>query len=477
MNNPMLRITSSNLKHVGALTSKPYAYTARPWELENIDSVDFHDAFGSNIQVSVRGSEILRVLPKVNENLNEEWITDKIRYSYDGIKTQRLTEPLIKEDGKFKTITWEKAFNILKDKYINKYQFNGVLGNITDAETAVIFKEFITKVGNGFLLTRNSLLNTDSDMRENYLLNLLPNNLNKIQVCLIIGCNLRLEAPILNLKIRRNVLNNNLKIYILGYNADLTYPAIFVGNTTKILISICRGKHPLSKILNNVKNPQIFVGFSLLELVSINIVTYIKKYVKDIKINFINQFSTNTISLEYNINQKKVIKSNKRILYILNNDDIIINKKESDFIVYQGHHGSQISASADLILPGSTLLEKNGTLVNMQGLHQQINFCTKPPILARNDWKILEALMSFLGFKTNYNNIENIRKYLHTLVPIRNLDNTLTILNKNTRESVKYKYINSNMHNFYLTDIISKNSNTLALASTRFSAHNNNFIK
>lgn len=462
-----------NIRLVGALTSKPYAYTARPWELETVDSIDFHDALGSSIQISIRGSEILRVLPKVNENLNEEWITDKARFSYDGTKQQRLTEPLIKEEGKFKKITWEKAFNILKDKYNKNYTFSGILGNITDAETALLFKDFISKLGNGVLISKNSFTNIKNDLRTDYLLNISPNNLSQVDACLVIGSNLRLEAPLLNLKFRKNVLYNNLKVYTLGYTGDLTYPVTHIGNNTKYLLNIIEGKHPICKILSSAIKPQIFVGSSLPEITS----NLFGNVPYNININYINQFSTNIIDLEFNIQHRNTVnRTKKQVLYILNHDDIIITKQKSDFIVYQGHHGSPLSAEADLILPGSTLFEKNGTLINIQGLQQNINFCVKPPALARNDWKIFEALINFFGLKSNYLKLQNIKNALYVVAPPRQLDYILKITEKNLCY-LQNKYFNTSINNYYSTDILTRNSNTLALASARFNLHNYNFLK
>ncbi len=324
-------------------------------------------------------------------------------------------------------------------------------------------------------MTKNSQLNINNDLRNNYLSNVLPANLDKIDVCLIIGLNIRLEAPLLNLRLRKNVLSNKLKIYILGPNSDLTYPVIYLGNNTKYLIQIVEGRHPICKVLSKASNPQIFIGTSTLETTS-NIFNLLAKWVNPININTINQFPTNIIDLEYNLaNNRKLNKCRKQLLYILNHDDVIINKNKTDFIIYQGHHGSHINLNVDLILPGSTLLEKNGTLINIYGLHQNINFCAKPPVLARNDWKILEALMNFIGFKTSYFNLKTITHHLNNISPARDIQHNLNLSMIN-KFKIKNSYITSNMHNFYLTDILARNSNTLALASSRFNLHNNNFI-
>lgn len=473
------------MKLIGALTSKPYAFKARPWELENINSIDYHDANGTNIKVSLRGSEILRILPKINNNINEEWISDKIRFSYDGLNKQRLFSPLLKLNGKFKKISWQEAFNLINTKFKEKYFFEGICGNLIESESMFLFKELLTKIGNSSIESRNSFLNIDNDLRENYLMNTTFDNINKADVCLLVGTNLRIESPILNLKIRKNKIKNNLHIYILGYNPNLNYETITIGNNTKHLLNLIEGKNYFCKNLINSNFPLTYIGTSLLQQSELsNILNKFKSlFIKNNwnGFNILHQNSSIITGLELNcINNKKTLDYNyqKKVIYIYNSDEIIVNTNNKNFIIYQGHTGDITAKEADLILPGSTLLEKNGTLINNEGRVQDLGFCLKPPADARNDWKIFEALGNFLGLSINYTKIENIQKNIKEISPQKNLDNigTTNIEIKNKLTYISNSYILSYINNFYMTDIISKNSNVMALATNRFLKSKNNFI-
>lgn len=468
------------MKLIGALTSKPYAFKARPWELENISTIDYHDANGTNILVSVRGSQIMRVLPKINTHLNDEWISDKVRFSYDGFSKQRLFHPMLKINNKFEKISWKEAFDIIKDKFDKGFLFEGIYGGACDAESILIFKELLNKIGNSTINNTHLNNNLDVDIQDNYLIN---SNIDESDLCLLIGTNPRFETPLLNLKIRKNVLQNKLKVFTLGYSRNLTYTTEYLGNSTRILISIIEGRHIMAQRLLTDKYPMILVGPDAFNTIKFNntMLNLLKKMVNRENwngFNILHQISSTIIGAELGCINKRYEKdflNNERVIYSYNSDDIVINKNMDNFVIYQGHSADYIAQQANLILPGSAIIEKNGIIINNEGIKQKINFCTKSPADARNDWKIFEALANYLGLHLKYSNIKNIDDKLYEILPDRSKDKNFIKVNEHNATIVN-GYIGSSMNNFYMTDTISRNSQTMGLAHNRFKKSEDNFI-
>lgn len=468
------------IKLIGALTSKPYAFKARPWELETIYTIDPYDSTGTNIKVSLRGSQILRILPRINNHINEEWISDKIRFSFDGLSQQRIFYPYLKINNLFKKIEWKQAFDIIKEKFYNGYYFEGICGNISDAESVLLFKKLLNKIGNSSIESRNSNIYLNSDLRTNYLMNTKLNDIDNTDLCLLVGTNPRLEAPALNLKLRKKVLKDDIKILSLGYNSNLTFDQISVGNTAKILINLIEGKHQICRNIVNAQTPSIYIGFNALSTVNSSLFQHIKPIFNKYNwngYNIVHQNSTSVSGLELNcinnINEDRI--HDKRLLYIYNCDEIIVNKNNCDFIIYQGHTADNTAKNADLILPGSTLFEKNGTLINNEGIKQSINFCVNPPGQSRNDWKIFEALGNYLDLDLSYKKLDNIKTYLNEICPNRSF-NDINIKEYDNLTMIENSYFLTSIDNFYMTDVISRNSTTMALASNRFIKLSYNFI-
>ena len=258
---------------VGALTSKPYAYHARPWELKSTESIDVLDAVGSNIRVDSRGVQVMRVQPRTNDDVNEEWISDKTRYAYDGLRFQRLTTPLIKQGDRFVPSSWEDALNTIAEGLTTSGakddEIQGVAGHLADTESMVALKDLINRLGSDNLTLDQPLGNQPPvhgvDMRSNYLFNTTIPGVEKADVILLIGTNPRHEAAVLNSRIRKSWLHTGLEVGFIGERADTTYGYDYIGDTAKALSDFVAGKGPFVQKFLSAKNPLIIVGSALAE--------------------------------------------------------------------------------------------------------------------------------------------------------------------------------------------------------------------
>ena len=252
---------------VGALTSKPYAFESRPWDLKKTESIDVMDAVGSNIRVDTYGWEVKRILPRINEDINEEWISDKTRYACDGLLMQRIDTPYIRKNGKLEKVTWSEALNTLskKLKSLNPDQIAGMVGDLADLEMIYSFKYFFEKIlKSKNLECRQDRIYVNPDERMNYIFNSSINKIEEADFILLIGTNPRLEATILNARIRKSFIRGGLKIYSIGDAGDLTYPYINIGSTTSVIKAIVEDSHEISKEIKNSKKPMIIIGESAL---------------------------------------------------------------------------------------------------------------------------------------------------------------------------------------------------------------------
>ena len=340
---------------VGALTSKPYVFEARPWELKKTETVDVMDAVGSNVRVDTYDWEVKRVLPLINEDINEEWISDKTRYACDGLLNQRLDTPYIKYNGKFEEASWNEVFKIIKSKFENssKDKVCGFVGDLSNMETGYIFKEFFDRtLNNNNYDSRSDNRFLDNSKRENYIFNSSINGIEESDLIFLIGTNPRYEATILNARIRKAFVNNNTKVISLNDVGDLTYPYENLDGQTQSIKNIFEGSNEISKDIINAIKPMIVIGESLLKL---NSAEYLFNLIKNfLKKN--NKFTENwnpfnilscdaaTVGnidlgiLNNKINLLEELKSNKfEIIYLVGQDNLEFNKKD-EFIIYQGSH-------------------------------------------------------------------------------------------------------------------------------------------
>jgi len=425
---------------VGALTSKPYAFEARPWELKKTETIDVMDAVGSNIRVDTYGWEVKRVLPRVNENINEEWISDKTRFACDGLLKQRLDSPYIRENGKLKKTSWEKAFKFLIKKLqsFKPNEIAGMVGDLADLEMIYSFKSFFTNcLGSKNFECREDRTYINPTERMNYVFNSSINGIEDSDLILLVGSNPRLEATILNARIRKAYLNNKLKIYSIGDPGDLTYPYKVIGSDTSIIRDITSGSHDISEKIKKSKKPIIIIGESALYG---DMGKYIFEELKNFllqqnhirkdwnALNILTQKASRVGAIDlgfYSINGEdnfsffnKLDKDEFKFIYLLGADNFSFSKKDK-FIVYQGSHGDKGAEIADIILPGAAYTEKNGQFINLEGKIQNAYKASYPPGDAREDWIIFKDLSNMMKKPLGYNNVrhlrESIKKYIDQL--------------------------------------------------------------
>jgi len=462
---------------VGALTSKPYAFEARPWELKKTETIDVMDAVGSNIRVDTYGWEVKRVLPRVNEDINEEWISDKTRYACDGLLKQRIDTPYIRENGHLKKTTWENAKKTLisKLKSFDPSEIAGIVGDLSDLEMIYSFKSFFNLIGSNNIECRQNRIYINPDERINYIFNSSIKSIENSDLILLVGSNPRLEASILNARIRKAYLKNNTKIYSIGDPGDLTYPYEIIGSNTNAVKLIATGSHEISEKINNSKKPIVIIGESALYgEAGAYIFETLKKFL--LTNNFIREdwnalniltqqaSRVGAIDLEfYSISSKenfsffdKLDKGLFKFIYLLGADDINF-KKEDKFIVYQGSHGDKGAEIADIVLPGAAYTEKNGLFVNLEGKIQNAYKASYPPGDAREDWKIIKDLSEMLKKSEDYKDIHELQKIIKKNIKQKN--------NNNPKKTKKVDFIEKEISikpiDYYFTNSIARSSKTM----------------
>nr|QPN54046.1 NADH dehydrogenase subunit 11 [Phytophthora chlamydospora] len=391
---------------VGALTSKPYSFKARSWELKNKEGIDILDGIGSNIKINIFNNEIVRILPKTNFDINKEWISNKTRYFFDSLKYQRLQYPLLKDnENKFHKISWLESFNIINQKLntIDSSRIKSIIGDLTDLESIFLLKKFLTKLGisniNYERFLKNQNIKINSDLSSNFLFNNTVKAIEKSDLCLIIGSDIRKEGSILNIHLINRLKKGNFKIAYIGNKTDFTYPIKHLGLTITSLKNIILGKHIFCKDLKKAKKPLVIFGENIINqkngfflLEKLKNLSFLKNNINlfNTQISLINFLEvTFTKSTQSNIHSK---------LYYLFNTNLQNQLKISkdNFIIYQGHHFTKDAQNANLILPGLTFLEKKGLYINLEGLIQKnekiLNLNTeqrKDSIIYKNIYKFL----------------------------------------------------------------------------------------
>ena len=463
---------------VGALTSKPYVFEARPWELKKTETIDVMDAVGSNIRVDAYGWEVKRILPRINEDINEEWISDKTRYSCDGIKNQRLDTPYLKTKNGFKKISWEEANDAIVKK-VNETSSDkivGFTGDLTNMETLYAVKEFFNKtIKSKYLDSRHDNSYINSRTRENYIFNATINGIEDSDLIVLIGTNPRYEATILNARIRKSYLKNKFEVYSLGDVGDLTYPYKTLPNESKIIKETIEGKNELSVKIQKSKKPLIIIGQTILNLKSGKyIFEQIKKYLTSInkinsKWNSLNILSKNASTVgSYDLNilssadgQNIALKKNENnefeIVFLIGQDNLKFSKK-NEFVIYIGSHGDNGAEVADIILPGATYTEQDGYFTNLEGKVQKAFKASYPPGEAKEDWEIINNLSEFLKRKKIFKNKDELVDSMFNFLNLNKEINTNQLIDTNFLNE-KFYLDNSD---YYFSNVISRASKTMA---------------
>ena len=462
---------------VGALTSKPYVFEARPWELKKTETVDVMDAVGSNVRVDTYDWEVKRVLPLINEDINEEWISDKTRYACDGLSNQRLDTPFIKYNGKFEKASWSEVFKIIKSKFENssKDKVCGFVGDLTNMETGYIFKEFFDRtLNNNNYDSRSDNRFLDNSERENYIFNSSINGIEDADLIFLIGANPRYEATILNARIRKAFVNNNTKVISLNDVGDLTYPYKNLDGQTQTIKTIFEGSEEISKEIISAIKPMIIIGESLFKL---NSAEYLFNLIKNfLKKN--NKFTENwnplnilscdaaTVGnidlgiLNNQINLIKELKSNKfEIVYLVGQDNLEFNKKD-EFVIYQGSHGDKGAEIADIILPGSAYTEQDGYFTNLEGKMQKAYKASYPPGEAKEDWQIINELAEVMNNRKLFNDKEELESSMFNYLKLQK-EKQITINEKQKISDFQNEKLNIQIKDYYFSNAIARSSKTM----------------
>ncbi|XP_066943308.1 NADH-ubiquinone oxidoreductase 75 kDa subunit, mitochondrial [Macrobrachium rosenbergii] len=480
---------------VGALTSKPYAFTARPWEVRRTDSIDVLDALGSNIVVNHRTGEVLRILPQTNEEINEEWLSDKSRFSYDGLKRQRLVHPMVKDsNGELRPCEWEDALIVAaKALQAANGSVAAVAGGLADAESLIALKDMVNKLGGENVCTEEIFpdAGTGTDLRSSYLLNAKIVGVEEADLALLVGTNPRYEAPLFNARLRKAWIHNDLDVAMIGPNVNLSYDHENLGDDTSIIQGLLDGSHPFAARLASAKRPIIVVGSALLSRPDGGAI-YAKLLELSQKIrlgceggsdwrvlNVLHRVASQVAALDlgYIPGVANIRNSPPKVLFMLGADDGAITREDlakDTVVIYQGHHGDRGAEMADVVLPGAAYTEKNGTYVNTEGRAQQTRAALVPPGMAREDWKILRALAQISGVSLSYDNLEAVRARLTEVSPNLTRYGDVEEANYFAQASELAKLVQGsvgtapvdvpqkNLEDFYMTDPITRASATMA---------------
>ena len=464
---------------VGALTSKPYVFEARPWDLKKTETIDVMDAVGSNIRVDTYEWEVKRVLPRINEDINEEWISDKTRHACDGLLNQRLDTPYIKKDGTLIKSSWNEAFELIKNKILqtSSDKISGFVGDMINMEASYIFKELLSKVfKTEWYESRSDHYYLNTYNRENYLFNSKIKCIEESDLIILIGTNPRFEATILNARIRKAYVKNKTEIFSLNNVGDLTYPYKLINGDTETIKNISEDNHELSEKIKKANKPLIIFGQSYLLLKSsVYTLELLKSFLsKNNKIsnewnalNLISNDASTVGSIDLGIynnknNENEVLKNlqnnSYEVVYLLGADNLNFNKK-NEFIIYQGSHGDKGAELADIILPSAAFTEQDGFYTNLEGVMQKAYKASYPPGEAKEDWQVINELSKYISSKNLYDSKESLEK---------NMTNYLNLHNSKNNNSTKFEN-NFTKEKIFIKDIDYYYSNAIARASKTMS--------
>ena len=423
---------------VGALTAKPYAFIARPWELVKTESIDVLDAVGSNIRIDCRGNQIMRVLPRLHEDVNEEWISDKTRHACDGLRVNRLDRPYLRDaKGKLKPASWTDAFEAVAErlKSVDGKKIAAVTGDLCDVESMMALKDLMAGLGSPHLECRQDGAKFDPYTACGYGFNTTIAGAEEADAILLIGTNPRWEAAMLNARIHKNRRAKNTKIGLIGPHVNLNYDYTHLGTGSDALEDVLSGQHSFAEILEKAEKPMLILGMGALRRDDglavhamaravaekygmvregwngFNLLQLAAARMGALAIAFVPDQTRGGLDRDGIIAASK--KGDIEVLYALGADEFPYDSLgKNTFVIYQGHHGDAGAARADVIFPGAAYTEKHGLYVNLEGRVQTARKAAFPPGEAREDWKILRALSSHMGYPLPYDNPAELRARL-----------------------------------------------------------------
>ncbi len=472
---------------VGALTSAPYAFMARPWELRKTETIDVMDALGSNIRVDARGAEVMRVLPRMNDDVNEEWISDKTRYACDGLKRQRLDRPYVRREGKLVPANWGEAFQTIADRIagLPGERIAAIAGDLADCESMMALHDLMHALGSRNLDCRQDGARIDPSCRAGYIFNSGIAGIEEADAILLVGTNPRWEAPVLNARIRKRWLSGQARIGVIGQQLDLTYRYDYLGAGPETLQDLLDGGHAFAEVLKSAERPMVIVGQGALQRSDGAAVLAAVRALAEAcgaigeewnGFNMLHTAAARVGGLDLGFvpggggrDLEGILSGAERgeidVVYLLGADELDMARLGDAFVIYQGHHGDAGAHRADVILPGAAYTEKDGTYVNTEGRVQLALRASFPPGEAREDWAIVRALSEVLGKTLPYDTLLEMRKRLMEANPVfAELDERVPAEwgSFGVAGQMSSAPFESPIDNFYMTDPISRASETMA---------------
>ena len=428
----------ADLCPVGALTHRPWAHHARSWEYRKTESIDTMDAIGAAIRVDARGREVMRILPRVNDAVNEEWISDKTRHVVDGLKTQRLDRPYVRDGGRLRPATWDEALGRIAERFskASPERIGAIAGDMAGVEEMFALKQLLSRLGSTSLDCRQDGAKLDPSLgRASYIFNSRIEGIDQADAILLVGTNPRLEAAVLNARIRRRWRQGGLTVAAVGARADLNYAVDWLGDSPAVLADLASGKHAFAKVLAEAKAPMVIVGGAALRradgaalLAAAARIAEAAMAGKDAgwnAFNVLHDAASRVGGLDVGFVPEKggrdvagMLKGDMDIIYLLGVDEIDMKRLGSAFVIYQGTHGDAGAHRADVILPGAAYTEKSATYVNTEGRVQMTQKAVFPPGDAKEDWAIVRALSARLNMTLPYDSLSALRGTMYRTFPL-----------------------------------------------------------
>ncbi|MBR9970752.1 NADH-quinone oxidoreductase subunit NuoG [Magnetospirillum sulfuroxidans] len=478
---------------VGALTNKPASYTYRAWELKKTESVDAMDALGSAIRLDTRGNEVIRILPRVNDDINEEWLSDRSRFACDGLKRQRLDRCYVRKDGTLAATSWSDAFAAITAKVngLAGSKIAAIAGDQTDVETMQAFKDLLAALGSGNMDCRQDGAKLAAGNRAAYLFNSTIAGIEQADALLIIGSNPRIEAPVLNARIRKRWLKGGFKAAIIGPKTDLTFQHDWLGDSAQVLAAIAAGNHPFADVLKNAAKPAIIIGqgaltgedgAAILALAAklaqdtgviadgwngFNVLHTAAARVGGLDVGFVPQAGgKDTAGIIAGAQSGEI-----SVVFLAGADEIDMKSLGNAFVVYLGSHGDAGAHRADVVLPTAAYTEKSATFVNTEGRVQRTRLAIFPPGEAKEDWKVVRALSDALGKPLAFDTVKQLRQRMvasNAVFATEGVVAAATWAGAGAEGALSDKPLASAIDNFYMVDPISRASKTMAECTAEF---------
>ena len=478
---------------VGALNSRPYEYKARTWELKKAESIDALDAVGSSIRIDARGPEVMRILPRLNEAVNEEWISDKTRFSYDGLTKRRLDVPMVKQEGKLRPSTWGHAFTAIRERVqrLDPAKVAFIIGDMVDTEALVLVRDLAARIGTPNVDCRQDGVKLDPRSRAGWLFNTTIAGIERADACLLIGTNPRWEAPLVAARLRKRWTRGGFKVARIGVPFDQTYPVADLGAGATTLAEMVEGRHEWSDTFESAKAPMLILGTGAVArpdgaAILAQAHDLAERYAMIREdwngFNLLHTAASRVAGMELGLvpgeggrDVAGILEAAERgeieLVFLIGADEIDTSRLGNAFVVYQGSHGDRGATSADVVLPGSAYTEKNATWVNLEGRPQRGKLAVFAPGEAKEDWKILRALSEALGMKVPLDTLGAVRARMIELVPHLGAINDVTPApwaSFGSAGPVDKAPFASPISDFYLTNPISRASAVMRECSRVF---------